>query len=157
MREVSLRAQASLECREPTDHGRQAVNLHTSMAVAGRPFPSVGVGAAAAEGPQPPQIGGLRSCDPLSAPMRKVMPPTGGPVVVASRRISHPAYRERMGERGGGREPRMRVPSHLAPPEAIWPFPLRVKGLSPLPSETAKNVMFNGKLHDFPFATIRVS
>ena len=78
MREVSLRAQASLECREPTDHGRQAVNLHTSMAVAGRPFPSVGVGAAAAEGPQPPQIGGLRSCDPLSAPMRKVMPPTGG-------------------------------------------------------------------------------
>ncbi len=67
MREVSLRAQASLECREPADHGRQAVNLHTSMTVAGRPFPSVGVGAAAAEGPQRPQIGGLRSCDPLSA------------------------------------------------------------------------------------------
>ncbi len=67
VREVSLRAQASLECREPADHGRQAVNLHTSMTVAGRPFPSVGVGAAAAEGPQRPQIGGLRSCDPLSA------------------------------------------------------------------------------------------
>ena len=30
----------------------------------------------------------------------------------------------------------MRVPSHLAPPEAVWLFLLRVKGLSPLPSET---------------------
>ncbi len=51
----------------------------------------------------------------------------------------------------------MRVPSHLAPPEAIRLFLLRVKGLSPLPSETAKNVMLNGKLHDFPIATTRVS